>query len=577
MLSLVPDEGEETPPAAAAKAPQPAPDPTPPPPALALVPEKEEEASPVAEAKLPPPPPSVPPMPELSPPPVLALTPDKGEETSPAAAAKEPEPTPAVVEARQEVSAVQVSPPAPEPPPPAALAPVPEKAKDPPPAVTAKEPLPQPPAPQPRKEVPAPKSSPPAQVAVTQPKTSAPAEPQPVKSSPPTPKPQAVKRSKDEQKPQAPKVSRLPSKLPPARPAQAAASAPAAKAPPAEPARPAARKAPAPAAPRQGSANVIALSANRTLVDVVRDSLAGSHRVWRADDVAHAGELIVTAGNAVLLVDASLPGLDTREFVGRVHEQFPDLVIVAVVNRDNEAPLAPLVASGAILRCIDVAATADSIRALMDATKRGPRSAVNLPAAAPRRSLAAAVAGLKPSIKVPRLTLPKIRVSRASIRRWSGRCIKLVAAVLAAWALWQWKPWTYAVALLPEPEPSRAEAAAAAVDKRAARLQKLLADAEIALTRNRLVDPPGKNALELYRAALELDPANDMARWGINTIADRLLAEADVALQQRDLPGLASAIDAARSVRPDDPRLAEYSARLRREQERIFGPGAKSR
>lgn len=308
---------------------------------------------------------------------------------------------------------------------------------------------------------------------------------------------------------------------------------------------------------------------------MLRDSLAGSHRVWRADDVAHAGELIMTAGNAVLLVDASLPGLDTRQFVARVHEQFPDLAIIAVVNRDNEAPLAPLVSSGAILRCIDIAATADSIRGLMDATQRWPQSAIKLPAAAPRRSLAATFTRVGPAIKLPKVKLPTMRVNRNWVRRWSGRCLKLATAVVTVGVLWQWKPWTYAAELFARPEP--VPAAVSDVDRKAIQLQKLLADAETALTRNRLVDPPGRNALELYRAALAVDPANEMARWGVNNVADRLLADAEQALQARDLPRLASAIDAARSARPDHPRLAEYSASLKREQERLYGPARSAR
>lgn len=314
-------------------------------------------------------------------------------------------------------------------------------------------------------------------------------------------------------------------------------------------------------------ANVIALSADRTLIDQLRDSLAGFHRVWRADDVAHAGELIVTASNAVFLVDASLADCDTRELVNRVHDQFPDLAIIVAGNSGGEAPLAPLVTSGVIFRYLQNAAPAETIRNAVDAAQRWPRPTLDLPAAAPRKVASTAVAGARRSIKFPKLKLPKIRVDRARVRRGLGLSLRLVTLLVIGWLLLQWKPWNYAAELFARQEP----APVAPVDNYA-KVRKLLDDAGIALTRDRLVEPPGRNALELYREALALEADNDLAQRGIDNVADKLLAEAEQALQQRDLPRLASAIDAARSARPDHPRLQYYSLQLKRERERKYGP-----
>ena len=187
------------------------------------------------------------------------------------------------------------------------------------------------------------------------------------------------------------------------------------------------------------------------------------------------------------------------------------------------------------------------------------------PAAAPRRVLSAVITGTQRAIKLLKFTLPKIRVDRAWVRRWSGRCLLLVALLLTAWALAQWKPWNYAAELFASLEP--APAAPVDIDNDA-KLRQLLDAAGIALTQDRLVDPPGQNALELYRAALALDPDNDIAQRGIDSVADKLLAEAERALQARDMPRLASAVDAARSARPDHPRLEYYSQQLERARER---------
>lgn len=271
----------------------------------------------------------------------------------------------------------------------------------------------------------------------------------------------------------------------------------------------------------------------------------------------------------MFLIDASLANCDTRELVNRVHEQFPDLAIIVAGNRDNALLLAPLVSSGVIFTCLDNAASAEIIRNIVDATQRWPRPDIDPPAAAPRKTLSAAIAAIRTSIKVPKVRLPKIRVDRAWVRRWSGRCLRLVVLLLTVWALSQWKPWNYADQVFARLEPAPAAPVGSDND---AKLLKLLDDAGSALMRDRLVDPPGRNALELYRAALALDPDNGLAQRGIDSVANKLLAEAERALQARDMPRLASAVDAARSARPDHPRLQYYSLQLKRERERPLAP-----
>jgi len=310
------------------------------------------------------------------------------------------------------------------------------------------------------------------------------------------------------------------------------------------------------------------LSANRTLIDLLRDSLAGMHRVWRADDVAHAEELIVAASNPVFLVDASLADCDTRALVNRVHQRFPDLAIIVAGRRDDEALFAPIVSSGVIFRCLPNPASAECIRDYVDATQGRHRRKTDQPAAALRTALSVVVTGTRLAIKLLKFTLPKISVDRAWVRRWSGRCLQLVALLLTIWALSHWKPWNYAAGLFARQEP----APAVPVEiSNASKVLKLLDDAGIALTQDRLVDPPGQNALELYRAALALDPDNDLAQRGIDSVADKLLAEAERALQARDMSRLAGAVDAARSARPDHPRLEYYSLQLERARIRLRG------
>lgn len=314
-------------------------------------------------------------------------------------------------------------------------------------------------------------------------------------------------------------------------------------------------------------ANVIVLAADPVLIDLLRDSLAGNHRVWRADDPAHAADLIVAAGNAVLLVDASLADHDAHELVTQVHQQFPDLAIIVAGRRDDETRLAGLVSQGAIFRFLHLPASADRIRNFVDATQRRHQQGADLPAAAPRPAAAAA-------IKLPELSLPSLKVDRAGARRWLRRSLLLIPLALAIWLIASWKPWESLENLLPG---AGTEQAAPAAARQRSAVQKLLDAAGLALSQGQLIDPPERNALELYRAVLARDPGNATARRGVDRIADELLMQAEQALLAQDLARLASAVDAARSAKPDHPRLEFFTTQLARERERLARSSMPSR
>jgi TonB family protein len=309
-------------------------------------------------------------------------------------------------------------------------------------------------------------------------------------------------------------------------------------------------------------ANVVVLSADPVLIDLLRDSLAGNHRVWRADDATHAADLIVAAGNAVLLADSSLADQDTRELVTKVHEQFPDLPIIVAGRRDDEASLSDLVSEGTIFRFLHKPASADRIRNFVEATLRRMQKAGDGQAAAVRTGAT--------SVKLKALTMPAIRLDSAGVRRWTRRSLLLIPLVLIVALLATWKPWETIGDMLPD----AGEAQRAAVEaSRDSAVQKLLESASFALSQGQLVEPPGQNALELYRAVLARDPDNRIAGRGIDKIADDFLAQAETALMAQDLDALASAVDAARAARPDHPRLEFFSTQLERERERLGQAG----
>jgi protein TonB len=342
----------------------------------------------------------------------------------------------------------------------------------------------------------------------------------------------------------------------PKPPGPARATAPAASPPPLQDA------ANAQAHARSSGANVVVLSADPALIDLLRESLAGTHRVWRADDATHAADLMVASGNAVLLIDAALADHDTKALVNQVHQQFPDLAIIVAGRRDDEHDLAPLVSEGTIFRFLHKPASAERIRNFVDATQRranGTDFSATLP---PRHKNA--LFGGSATAEVPALAPPlKLKLDDGFKRRWGRRSLLLIPVALIAWGISVWEPWNRYAGESPE---AAAPAAARTTAADAARLQKMLDAAGVALSQGALIEPPGQNALELYRAVLTRDPANNLARRGIDSVADELLVQAERALMEQDLTRLASAVDAVRSVRPDHPRLEFFVSQLERER-----------
>jgi TonB family protein len=100
------------------------------------------------------------------------------------------------------------------------------------------------------------------------------------------------------------------------------------------------------------------------------------------------------------------------------------------------------------------------------------------------------------------------------------------------------------------------------------RLQDQLKQAEAALQRGELASPPGKSAVDLFRGALELDPANTLAKAGLVRVADRLLAAAERAITAGNAEDARKMVDVAETLTPATARGAFLMMQIEMEQER---------
>ena len=100
------------------------------------------------------------------------------------------------------------------------------------------------------------------------------------------------------------------------------------------------------------------------------------------------------------------------------------------------------------------------------------------------------------------------------------------------------------------------------------RLSEQLAQAEAALQRGELASPPGNNAVELFRGALELDPGNSLAKAGLIRVADRLLSAAERAITAGSVEDARKMVAVAESLTPATARGAFLMMQIEREHER---------
>jgi TonB family protein len=100
------------------------------------------------------------------------------------------------------------------------------------------------------------------------------------------------------------------------------------------------------------------------------------------------------------------------------------------------------------------------------------------------------------------------------------------------------------------------------------RLSDQLAQAEAALQRGELASPPGHNAVELFRGALELDPGSTLAKAGLIRVADRLLTASERAITAGSVEDARKMVAVAESLTPATARGAFLMMQIEREHER---------
>ena len=252
--------------------------------------------------------------------------------------------------------------------------------------------------------------------------------------------------------------------------------------------------------------DVVVLSGDLALYDAIRDSVGERNPIWRARSAAEAVDLLLTGRCGVLLVDLASVSSQPSTLVEQIVDQFPDVVVVVAGQREDEPVLAGLISDGLVYRFMHKPLSPRRAGMFLQAAMR----------AHVERREGRAGDYLMPLVRELR--------SRVDPRKWLfvGSGLALFVALLAGLLIARYgqSPGTADSAGSQAARPTKPAPAVPLADP-------VLSRARAALAAGRYESPPGRNALDLFAAALLARPNDVEAQAGLATTITRLLRQAE--------------------------------------------------
>src|SRR5580700_5476349 len=280
---------------------------------------------------------------------------------------------------------------------------------------------------------------------------------------------------------------------------------------------------------------LVVLTSDDTFLQTLREAVGGARRLWHVPSADKVSDLLIAGEVGIVVLDVQLLNDGARVFVEQIKRQFPDLVLVAAGHRDDETSLAGLISAGLVYRFI------------------------HKPMSPARAKLFAEAAIKKHEDQRRRAETPVRKSASPASRAWliGGAIAALLIVGAIAWIAHR------------SSSDEAVQASSSESAKPGAVESLMLARAGAALAANRLTEPAGDNALELYLQLQARNPADADARTGLAEVHERLLARAENALLEERLDEAAAAIETARKSGVESGRIAFLSAQLAKSRDQI--------
>jgi hypothetical protein len=281
---------------------------------------------------------------------------------------------------------------------------------------------------------------------------------------------------------------------------------------------------------------IVVLTRDAAFLQTLREATAPPRRLWHVSASGHVGDLLLAGQVGMVVLDVEAIEGSAGAFLASIRQRFADLVMVLAGPSGAESALAAEIAAAAVHRFVHKPLSPGRAKMLADAVVRQYE--------AQRQAAALSRAG----------------VGRARHARFIGLALGACALlVVGAWTAHRLAAGAHAAA----PTQLRAAQPAGA---------SLLGRASAALAADRLTEPRGENALELFAAALGRNPDDRTAKAGLEEVRERLYERADSALLQERIDDAAAAIEKARLAGIERGRIALLAVRLEKLRAQRAGP-----
>ena len=286
---------------------------------------------------------------------------------------------------------------------------------------------------------------------------------------------------------------------------------------------------------------LLALTHDRKLLETLMQVADPAHEVFTAGSEVDLAAALMSQHPGVVVLDIAALATPAGQLAGRLHAQFPDVVLIVAGGAEDQGGLAARITDGSVHRFLHKPVSEQRVRLFVEAAWRRYGEVQSGPGATATAVLA------------------------RPVRRTNWWLLAAGLAALAAPLLWVGRD---ALPTHPGPAPAPAVRSAAPTAGDAI-LEGLLARADRALASGQLVAPPGASAADLYREALRRNARDPRAVNGLEQTIDRLVSDAEGALQERHLDDAQQLADQAHAISPDHPRVAFLTAQIGAQRERV--------